>query len=143
MLSFYLDTNVLVDLLQRREPHFASVTEIFNLATKGDINIFASANSIATVHYLCKKNIPERDLRDIISDLLNFLKIISVDEETIKKALKSHHKDFEDAIQIFCAHKIENLSAIITRDLKDFSTAEVQVFAPYEALYYIQNKLEN
>ncbi len=141
MYSFYLDTNILVDLLQRREPHFASVAEILNLATIKEIQIFASSNSIGTLHYLCKKTIGEAELRDIIYDLLHFLKIVAVDEEIIKKSLKSSHKDFEDAIQIFCAHKVENLTAIITRDLKDFSTAEMQVFAPDQALYYINNNL--
>lgn len=72
--------------------------------------------------------------------LLNLVNVISVDEEILKKSLKSQYKDFEDAIQIFCAHKIENLDAIITRNLKDFSTAEVNVFAPDEALNYIKNK---
>ena len=141
MNSFFLDTNVFVDLLQRREAHCAIVTDIFNLAAIGQIQIFASSHSIATLHYLCKKNIAEAQLRDLIYDLLDFVKIISVDEEIIKKALKSKHKDFEDAIQIFCAHKIENLTAIITRNLKDFSTAEVKIFAPDEALQYINDNL--
>ena len=72
--------------------------------------------------------------------MLDLISIISVDEEILKKSLKSHHKDFEDAIQIFCAHKIENLDAIVTRNLKDFSTSEIQVFAPENALDYIKNK---
>lgn len=140
MDCFFLDTNILVDLLQRRQPHFEKVTTIFNFAAVGRIEIYASSHGIATLHYLCKKTISESELRNLIDDVLYFLKIIPVDEDIIRKALKSHHKDFEDAIQILCAHKIENLSAIITRDLKDFSTAEVNVFAPDEAIYFIKNK---
>ena len=140
MDNFFLDTNILVDLLQRRQPHFESVTNIFNFAAIGKIEIYTSSHGIATLHYLCKKTIPEVELRNLINDVLDFLKIIPVDEDIIRKALKSHHKDFEDAIQIFCAHKIENLTAIITRNLRDFSTAEVNVFPPEQALDHIKNK---
>ena len=43
----------------------------------------------------------------------------------------------------FFAHtKLKNLTPIITRNLKDFSTAEVKIFAPDEALQYINDNLK-
>ncbi|MCD9855652.1 PIN domain-containing protein [Epilithonimonas sp. JDS] len=139
-MFFFLDTNIIVDLLQKRVPHFDLASEIFNFSTKENIVLFASSHSIATVHYICKKNIKEAELRELINEVLNFLKIIPVDEEILRKSIKSNHKDFEDAIQIFCAHQIKNLTGIITRNIKDFSTSEIPVFAPDEALNLIQKK---
>lgn len=139
-MLFFLDTNIIVDLLQKRDPHFDLASSIFNFSTKENIQLYVSSHSIATVHYICKKNIEEAELRELIDEVLNFLKIIPVDEEILRKSLKSNHKDFEDAIQIFCAHQIKNLTGIITRNIKDFSTSEIPVFAPDEALNLIQKK---
>lgn len=57
---------------------------------------------------------------------------ILVDLNVLKKSLRSKYKDFEDAIQIFCASTIENLDCIITRNLKDFKNSEIPVLAPEE-----------
>lgn len=139
-MNFFLDSNIIVDLVKKREPHFDIVSEIFNLSTKEKITLHTSSHSIATLHYICKKNFKETELQDLIDELLNFFSVIPVDEDVLKKSLKSQHKDFEDAIQIFCAHQIKNLTGIITRNLKDFSTSEIPVFAPDEALNLIQKK---
>ena len=138
-MNFFLDTNVILDFLLERIPFEEAAKQIFDLAENKEISLFTSTHAIATCHYFGKKNFSEEKIRTTLYKLLHLINAISVDEEILKKSLKSHHKDFEDAIQIFCAHKIENLTAIVTRNLKDFSTAEVNVFAPEEALYFIKN----
>ena len=50
--------------------------------------------------------------------------------------------DFKDAIQIFCAHQIKKIDGIITRNIKDFSTSEIDVITPDEVIIYINKKLE-
>lgn len=141
MKAFYIDTNIIIDFISLRVPFGNAAKSIFELAEKKTIKLFVSSHTIATSHYILKKMYTEEKVRDVLSNILDLIDIIPVTENILRKSLKSNHKDFEDAIQIFCAHKIENLTAIITRDLKDFSTAEMQVFAPDQALYYINNKL--
>ncbi|MFC6268594.1 type II toxin-antitoxin system VapC family toxin [Frigoriflavimonas asaccharolytica] len=143
MKSFYIDTNIVIDFISLRVPFGIAAKSIFELAETKNIKLYVSTLSIATSHYVLKKIYSEEEVRTAISSILDLVEVIPLTEDVLRKSLNSSHKDFEDALQIFCAHKIENLSAIITRDLKDFSTAEVQVLAPDEALYYIQNKLEN
>lgn len=133
----------MIDLIMRRSPHFETASELFDLSINKNIQLYSSSHIIATVHYVCKKNIPETALRFIIEDLLHIISIIPVDVEILKKSLKSHHKDFEDAIQIFCAHQIKNLDGIITRNLRDFFTSEIAVFAPDEALEFIKENTKN
>lgn len=106
------------------------------------IHIKTSSHSIARFHYLCIKTNGEAQQIDLIYHLFRFCKNYFRKYRNCKKALRIKHRDFEDAIQIFCAHKIENLTAIITRNLKDFSTAEVKIFAPDEALQYINDNLK-
>lgn len=140
MKNFYIDTNIFIDLLLRREIYFDDASKLFGLAEQNQVKFFTSSHCIATVHYVVKKAYEERLLRELLDGFLNFVDIIAVDGEIIKKALRSSHKDFADAIQIFCAHQIKNVSGIITRNLKDFSTSEIQVFAPDEAIEFIKNK---
>lgn len=141
-MKFYLDTNVIVDLLLRREPHFQTTISLFDLCSDNKISFFTSSHCVATAHYLCKKAIKENILRNLLEEILDIITIIPVDEEILKKSLKSPHKDFEDAIQILCAHTVKNLDGIITRNLKDFSKSEVAVFSPDEALNYINKKIK-
>lgn len=138
-MKFYIDTNILIDALLRRQPFHEKASALLNFALNNKISIYTSSHCIATLHYVCKKNINETDLRSIISKFLEFIIIIPVDDNILKKSAKSQHKDFEDAIQILCAHQIKNLDGIITRNLKDFSSSEIPVFPPDEAINYIKN----
>jgi hypothetical protein len=51
--------------------------------------------------------------------------------------LKSKHKDFEDAIQIYGAYKIEKMDCIVTRNIKDFSLCDIPVLTPQELVEQI------
>ena len=60
--------------------------------------------------------------------------IIAISESILKKSLKSNHKDFEDAIQIVAAESISDMDCIVTRDLKDYKNAQIEVLTPDEFL---------
>ena len=74
----------------------------------------------------------EKELRAILTNLLEFLDVIPVDLDVLKKGLRSNHKDFEDAIQILCASSIAGINFIVTRNTKDFKTSEIVVLTPDE-----------
>jgi predicted nucleic acid-binding protein len=132
MIKVFLDTNILVDLIADRKPFSKHAIEIFKSAEERKTQLFRSSHSIATAHYLLKKYVEEKDLRDILSNLLEFLDVISVDLDVLKKGLRSNHKDFEDAIQIICASSITGIDFIVTRNIKDFKTSNIAVLTPDE-----------
>jgi predicted nucleic acid-binding protein len=130
MSKWFVDTNVIIDLISDRKPFSNAAVCIFDLAENGQINLFASSHSIATCHYLLKKYKDEKSLRDILLNLLEYISVISVDEVIIKNGLHSAHKDFEDSIQIFCAGTIPDIEGIITRNIKDFKESHIPAFTP-------------
>lgn len=132
MNKFFLDTNILVDLIADRKPFSKYAVEIFQKAEEGKIELFTSSHSIATTHYLLKKYLVEKDLREVLYNLLDYLTVIAVDTDILKKGLLSSHKDFEDSVQIFCASAVENIDSIITRNVKDFKGSEIKVMTPDE-----------
>jgi predicted nucleic acid-binding protein len=132
MKKVFVDTNILVDLIADRKPFSKFAIEIFSKAEEDKIKIFTSSHSIATTHYLLKKYIDEKNLREIITNLLDFLIVIAVDIDILKKGLRSKNKDFEDAIQIQCASSVEKIDYIVTRNTKDFKESEIIVLSPDE-----------
>jgi predicted nucleic acid-binding protein len=132
MKKVFLDTNIIIDLIADRKPFSRHAIEIFNKAEENKIKLFTSSHSIATTHYLMKKYLDEKTLREVLYNLLDYLTVIPVDLDVLKKGLRSNHKDFEDAIQILCASTIEKIDCIVTRNTKDFRKCEILVLTPDE-----------
>jgi predicted nucleic acid-binding protein len=132
MKKVFLDTNIIVDLIADRKPFSKYSIEIFKKAEERKIILFTSSHSIATTHYLLKKYLEEKILRDVLYNLLDYVTVIAVDTDVLKKGLRSKHKDFEDSIQILCASTIEKIDCIVTRNTKDFRDSEILVLTPDE-----------
>ena len=132
MKKIFVDTNIIVDLIADRRPFSKFAIEIFSKAEDKKLKLYTSSHSIATTHYLLKKYIEEKELRNVLYNLLDYIQVIPVDLDVIKKGLKSKHKDFEDAIQMLCAYSIEKMDCIVTRNSKDFRDCEIPVLSPDE-----------
>jgi predicted nucleic acid-binding protein len=132
MINVFIDTNIIVDLIADRRPFSKFAIEIFTKAENKKITIYTSSHSVATTHYLLKKYLDEKDLREVLLNLLDLLTVIPINSDILKKGLRSKHKDFEDAIQIICASSIEKIDFIVTRNIKDFKLSDIIVMTPDE-----------
>jgi len=137
MKRVFVDTNIFVDLIADRKPFSKFAIEIFDKAGNNEIQLFTSSHTIATTHYLLKKYLEEKKLREVLYRVLEYVEVMAIDQDIIKKGLKSKHKDFEDAIQILCAYTIEKLDYIVTRNIKDFKNSEIPALPPDELLEMI------
>lgn len=137
MKNVFVDTNILIDLLADRPPFSKFAIELFDLAEKKQVRLFTSSHSYATTHYLLKKHIGEKELRELLYSLLDFIDLIAIDISIIKKSLLSNHKNFEDAIQIFAANSLAGMDFIVTRNLKDFKDAGITVLPPDEVKQFL------
>lgn len=134
MKKLFLDTNIIVDLIADRQPFSKYAIQLFQKAEAKELELFTSSHSIATTHYLLKKYLGEKELRDILYDLLDYLTVIAVDADVLKKGLRSKHKDFENSILIICASSVAKMDGIVTRNAKDFKASEIPVFNPDEIM---------
>lgn len=137
MKKVFVDTNILVDLIADRRPFSKFAIQIFSKAEERRVKLYTSSHSIATTHYLLKKYIDEKELRNVLHSLLDYLNIVAIDLDVLKKGLKSKHKDFEDALQIISANSIEKLDCIVTRNTKDFKDSEIPVLNPDELIKHL------
>lgn len=136
-MKIFVDTNIIIDLIADRKPYSKYALILFTKAEHKKLKLYCSSHSVATTHYLLKKYMEEKKLREILYSLLDLIQIIPVDTDIIKKGLRSKHKDFEDALQILCASSVEKMDFIVTRNLKDFINSEIQVLSPDEIIKHI------
>lgn len=130
MDKVFVDTHVVIDFLIDRQPYANHSSKIFDLAEKGKIEVYISALSVNNVHYVSRRILGNKKAKTIISELLQFIKIQSVGEDDIQKALTDNIKDFEDAIQHASAASIGGIKAIITRNTKDYKKSRLAVLTP-------------
>ena len=134
MKNVFIDTNILMDIFADHRPLLANSLRIYTLGIERKIKLFTTSNTITTLHYLLKKIISEEKTRMALEEVVKNIFIIQIDNEIIKKSLKSFHKNFEYAIQINAAQSINTMNYIVTRDLKEFKNPEIKVFTPDEFL---------
>lgn len=133
-MKVFLDTNILIDFLSNRPPFTQEAIQVFQLSESGKIQLFTSTHVLATTHYILKKYVDDADLRQTLSEISEMVFVVDVTSTALKNALKSPHKDFEDAIQIATAEQISGLDFIITRNLKDFKTSTIPAISILELL---------
>ncbi len=122
-----LDTNIIIDLLAKREPFDQDAKKLFSFADKEKVTLYTSALSIANIRYvLLRKRKPE-EAKQILRKLKLLIGILSLDEKVINLELNDNDfNDFEDCLQYYSA--LENkIEIIVTRNLKDFENSKIPV----------------
>jgi predicted nucleic acid-binding protein len=54
-VTAFIDTNVLLDVLARRQPFYAAASRIWTLAERGSVRAFVSAISFNNIYYITRK----------------------------------------------------------------------------------------
>ena len=132
-----LDLNVILDVLQRREPFFSNSARVLALAETGVIKGLVSAHSITTLFYLYAKAQSANEARVAIADLLRFLSVATVAQRTIEQALALPYKDFEDAVQMVAALQAA-ADYVVTRNIVDFKMGPLPAIKPVELLALLE-----
>ena len=135
----FLDTNIMLDLLGEREPFYEPIAKLATLVDRGELGFAVSALSYATVNYFLAKFESRETAVEKLRKFKVLSSIISVDEVIIEKGLNSAFKDFEDALQYFCA-LTGNCHVLLTRNAKDFKTSELPIMTANEYLVSIGKK---
>lgn len=132
MEKIFVDTNVVLDLLEKREEFFEEAQELFTLADKKKVKLFISALTIANIHYLLFKHL-RIEARKAIAKFKVLVEVLPIDDKILDLSLASDFSDFEDGIQYYTA--IENgMDLIITRNKKDFRDINLPVLTAKEFL---------
>jgi len=131
-MKFMLDTNIIVDILSKREGYEKSL-QIVKYCELGVIKGFVSAVTVTDVMYILRKYIAPSLVRETVQTLLLIVDVGSVLKSDINSAFTSEMKDYEDAVQAHCAERLK-ADYIVTRNVKDFKESAVPAIMPDKAL---------
>lgn len=131
----FVDADVILDLLLARDPFFSAAAHLFLLVQDGQIDGFTSSVTFANLFYVLRQQMPAPEAVTALRKLRLLLGVLAVDEKTIDRGLASSFADFEDAIQYNTA-LAHNVDAIVTRNKKDYKTAEIPILDAAECVQF-------
>ena len=132
-MRVFIDTNVFLDLLFRREGFLADSLRVFDLAVDGKLEILISDLSIANIKYITRKDYSVERFYEVMAAFRPVFTIVPVGEEAVDGAFALKAHDFEDALQYFsAAHAMADY--LLTRNIKDYGFATMKVTTPSDFL---------
>lgn len=138
-MKLLIDTNVVLDVLLRREPFFRTAAEVLNLTQRDDVREYVSASAITDIYYIANKQMKDRDaVRDLLKRLLMVVSVAAVSEREIQNALDLAWGDFEDSVQYSVA-LLNEMDGIVTRNPGDYQEANMRIWIPEQALELFAN----
>lgn len=132
-MKLLIDANILLDVLQKREPHYRDSALIWKLCETEQAEGCVSALSIANLVYIMRKELSPETIEEVLGKLSLIFSIVELTPADIAKAAEMKWTDFEDALQAATAERI-HAEAIITRNIRDFRKSRVIAFTPAEYL---------
>jgi len=138
MKKLFTDTNIVIDLLARREPYYKESAALFSLADRKKIEISISSLTLANTSYVLLKQLSAKKVKEILRKLRLVVNVLPLDNKIIGLALNDEtFKDFEDGLQYFTAIENEQ-EIIITRNLKDYKMSQIPVMTARQFLELIK-----
>ena len=132
MMTVFVDTNILIDLLCERESFVQSARMLFAYGYSGRLTLVLSSLSLVHAVYIARKY-GYVDVRERLDDITEFVEVVDLRKEVAKRALTCEWKDYEDAVQYMSAIK-ENADCIVTRNKKDFGKSVIPVYTIEELM---------
>ena len=114
-MTVLLDTNIILDALQERQPFDVSAKDILERAQNREITCMFTANAATDIFYLYSRTRDMKSAKIALGFFLEHYSVVSVTHDDCMNAMSLSMEDFEDALVSVCALKA-NADYIITRD---------------------------
>lgn len=138
-MQVMIDLNVLLDVIQKREPHFAASGKVLGLAAKRSIDGHIPAHALTTIHYIVAKYAGDAKAGQTIDWLLSTLKVIPAGQKEFLRARSLTMSDFEDAVVASLA-EAGRCRYIVSRNTGDFANSRIPACTPEEFLALLAEK---
>lgn len=125
MKKILIDTNIVLDLLGKRDPFYEDAAKLFSIADRGKVKLYVSSLTIANLNYVLSKLKNAKEARAILLKFKIIVEVLELNDKIIELSLNDNSfKDFEDGLQYYTA--LENqLDLIITRNLKGYKSSKL------------------
>lgn len=115
-MKILIDTNIILDLIQSREPFSENASKIINSCVKKENEGYISAHSLSDIFFILRKDKTVKERKALILNLCSFFTVIPEDKNFYTAVCQNNNwDDLEDGLQMKCAD-FEKLDYIVTRD---------------------------
>ena len=129
-MNALIDTCVVIDALQKREPFWQDAARVFHSAAVWRFKGFITAKALADTYYIMRRALHnDQQTRELLEKLLTLFHLLDTSATDCRQALASNLSDFEDALMAETAMR-SGLDLIVTRNLKDYVKAPIEVLSP-------------
>jgi hypothetical protein len=128
-----MDINVLLDVFQKREPHYAASAQVMSMVTSGTLVGVCPAHGLTTLYYLVRKHATKPSAENAMDSVLGHFQIGNLDAAGWQEARLLPLEDFEDAAVATVA-RVSASAFIITRNISDFAGSPVPAISPADFL---------
>lgn len=131
MEKVFLDTNIVIDLLAKRNPFFTDAQVLFSRGDRKEIELCISALTFANTFYSISKHHRDVEVKKYMSIFKVLVTVLPLEDKSIELALAADFADFEDGLQYFTALSA-GADVIISRNKKDFKQSVIPVMTAGE-----------
>ena len=132
-----IDTCVVVDALQSREPFCADAQKIFLAVANRWFDGCITAKASADIYYLAHRTThSDVETRKILTKLFALFDLLDTTAMDCRRAISSQMTDYEDAVMAATALR-SGCDCIVTRNLKDYQNASIPSYSPSDFLRLI------
>ena len=132
-MTVTVDINVLLDVFQKREPHYAASAQVLSLVAAGTLAGVCPAHGLTTLYYLVRKHAAKPDAEAALDRVLRHFQIGNLESAGWQQARRLPLADFEDAVVATVA-EATHCAFIITRNVDDFAGSAVPAITPADFL---------
>lgn len=137
-MKVLLDTCIIVDFLQNREPFAQDAKKIMQAAAMELFTGYITAKSATDIYYLTHKcTHSDKESRQKLNQLLTIVSMLDSAADDVFHAISSDISDFEDAVMAETALR-SKVDSIVTRNKKDFTNSPVTVYSPAEFIAVLE-----
>jgi predicted nucleic acid-binding protein len=128
-MTVLLDLNVILDVVQRREPHYTDSARLLSAAARGQIEGQLPGHAITTIYYLVARYAARERAEMTVDWMLDQFDVRASTAADFRRARALPMTDFEDAVVAALAERM-NCDHVVTRNTSDFENAPVSVRTP-------------
>lgn len=129
-MKVFVDTNILIDLVCRREPFAEDAKKLFAYGCVGILTLKTCALSVVNAMFVAH-HYNHDEVRTNLRRMSTFVEILDLRGTFVVEMLSSDWKDYEDAVQNQTA-LMANCDCIVTRNKKDFRQSSLPVYTVSE-----------
>lgn len=135
-----LDTNIVIDFLNMREPFFESAHLLMALGKFGELDLWISSSQVTGLVYVPSNGERRQELPEVLQQLQSlrtFVNVLATSEREIDAMLGNTWKDPEDFLLYEIALAL-NADAVISRNQSDFPEGFIPVMDCDESFSWME-----